>query len=133
MSHASPAGTLKDGTTFYREQDIAKVSRGEKISTSLKLMPTGDVCLHVQPNPSTRYYGDDTPIMRVSNNVDTGLASFCCKHAAQKADAKSSKKEVICHVIFQGGLSTINLGTFRSHSSGRHWGDKGPMHQTTKG
>ena len=91
---------MKDGITFYREQDIAKASRGEKISAYLKPMPPVDVCLHVQPEPSTRYYGDDTSIMRMPNNVDAGLAAFCCKHIAQKAGDKCGKKDVISHVVF---------------------------------
>ena len=95
-------------------------------------MPPGDVCLHVQPEPCTRFYGDNAPIMRMPNNADAGLSVFCCKHVAQKADIKSSEREVICHVVFKGGLSTINVGIFRSHSRGRDWGDKGPMHQTIK-
>ena len=134
MSYASPTGTSEDGTVFYREMDIAKVSNlgkaNEKVSTSLKLMPPGNVCLHVQPEG--QYYGDDTPIMRKPNNTD-GLVVFQCKHITQKADATSGKVEKICNKIFQGDLSKINLGTFRSHSKAKHWRDKGPIHPTIPG
>ena len=57
MSYANPSGVSEDdGTIFYREMDITKASnvgaKKEKVTTSLKLMPVGDVCLHMQPDPS---------------------------------------------------------------------------------
>ena len=80
-------------------------------------MPSGDVCLHVKPDPHQQYYGDDTPIMRMPD--DNGLVVFSCKHIIQNADAKSGKEEKICNKIFQGTFSQINIGTFRSLLSAR--------------